>query len=388
MSKLSFGAAIIVVAAACDTSHATNATDAGTPSRDAAAAGPLARSNVDRPDDSPGAYQVHVLYVEPSDRTAPRPLDTDGTLERSVTAFNAWLSSRTAGPKLRFDTYQGALDITYVKLAAPYTEEEIAEGRSTAPKGPAFVRDRLQNILKTTFNDPKKLYLTYWDGLAFGRCGGAAYPPSLPGHFTGQYIGGVFGATYLIAAAPRGVTTLAVYSTSELALPAVPFRATLGAETMTVTAVQPTALVVDTPLASAHAVGEALRSQTTIPDCRSNAFSRDGKQLNYWEYSGAHESLHALGIVSASALDFAPMPVAAGHLAKQNPVGTKDLMYQGTEPWGCPTTPSPDNPSASECELDPQHRNYVHPSAAGAVDLSLSAFLDPPASNASAPPAW
>ncbi|MDB4969672.1 MAG: uncharacterized protein JWN44_5361 [Myxococcales bacterium] len=348
------------------------------------------RSTVDLVDDVPGAFQVHVLYVEPSDRTATTPLDTNGSLRRSVTAFNAWLVDRTGGPKLRFDTCKGTIDVTYVKLPSPFTERELADGTTLSPNGPPFVRERLEAELSKTFTDPNKLYLVYYDGLAFGRCGGAAYPPTVHGHFTGQYIGGIFAATFLTASASAGAQQLVVADPTQLPLPAAPFSATLGSETVSVQTVQNNVLTIAAPLATSHAVGDVLQAATHPPDCRSNAFSVDGAQLNYWEYSGVHECMHPLGIVDARAQDFAPAPVAPGHLSASNPgAGVADLMYQGTSPWGCPTFPSAANAAASPCELDPLHRNYfMVANGSGAIDLANSVFLDPSRAGALPPPGW
>ena len=58
---------------------------------------PLPRATADRPDSVSGP-QVHVVYALPSDGV-DRSLDVDGTLTRSVTAWERWL----AGPDRRAD---------------------------------------------------------------------------------------------------------------------------------------------------------------------------------------------------------------------------------------------------------------------------------------------
>ncbi len=353
----------------------------GYPSNDAWA---RERTTVDQPDDAPGEYQVHIIYVEPSDVTAPIPLDINGTLRRSVNAFNAWFAAKTGGPRFRIDTCGGDIDVTYVKLAT--TEAAMATGAGTS-LGPAFIRERLEERLAAQFADPKKLYLVYWDGLTYGRCGGAPYPPLLPGHFTSINVGGIFQATFLTSAASAGDTVLNVYSTFEMGLPTPPFTAQLGAETLQVTASTDTTLTLAAPLSSNHAAQKSVRADTPIPDCRANPFSSDGTQLNYWEMASAHECLHPLGIVSSAAPNFAQAPTAPGHLNSNTAAGRFDLMYQGNQAWGCATTAA--SPGTSPCELDPAHVEYWSvPVSSNATDLAKSVFLTPTPVNAQLPANW
>src|SRR5580704_8164648 len=55
----------------------------------------LPRSTVDRPDERSG-YQVHVIYVVPSDGV-DRQRDVDGEIVRSVYAFDRWFARQTDG---------------------------------------------------------------------------------------------------------------------------------------------------------------------------------------------------------------------------------------------------------------------------------------------------
>ena len=81
-------------------------------------------SFVDRPDDYPGFYQVHVLYVVPKDfLSTTRYLD--GSIDESMRLVNEWFASQKDGQFFVFDTYQGKLDITYIPLSV--TEDEILE---------------------------------------------------------------------------------------------------------------------------------------------------------------------------------------------------------------------------------------------------------------------
>ncbi|MCE9578428.1 MAG: hypothetical protein K8W52_35205 [Deltaproteobacteria bacterium] len=352
-------------------------------------AAPPARATEDLPDDAPGAYQIHVLYVVPADRTPAAPLDTDGSIRRSVAAFDAWFAAQTGGPRLRFDTAGGVLDVTYVKLDPPYAERALAEGTVGAPAGPDYLRDRLEALLAPRFAEPHKMYLVYWDGLSFRHCGGAPLPPLLHGHMPSLQVGGLFASSFLTADAGAGATQLAVYSLANLPLGAAPFDATLGSEAVRVIAVGADTLTLAAPLAAAHPAGEPLQAATTIPDCRANAFSPDGHTLAYWEFSGAHEILHTLGIAPPEAADYAPPPVAPGHLAATGPDGTADLMYQGTANWGCLEFPPATAPATSACRLDSGHRNYFAVTGRTvSVDLAASVFLEPTPAGAVAPLGW
>lgn len=383
---------LAVLLAACGSSASPDARtridglpkpDAPTP--DAA----LPRTMIDEPDDHPDSYQIHVLYVEPADRTADVALDTDGSIRRSLAAARAWFAYQTGGAALRFDTRDGDLDITYVKLPAPYTERAMATGMVGSPAGPEFLRDRLENLLTPTFHDPKKIYLVYWDGLSFRHCGGGPYPPSLIGHMPALFVGGVFASTFLTADASAGATTVPVYATSAMPFGAPPFTGLLGTEAIQVTAIGPTSFTLAAPLTSAHPAGEVFQAATTIPACRDNPFSPDGQRLAYWEYSAVHELMHTLGIVPPEGADYAALPVAPGHLAATGPDGTADLMYQGDAYWGCIEFPSPSSAVTAKCKLDSGHRNYFAVTGRSvSVDLARSVYLDPTPADAVLPPGW
>jgi hypothetical protein len=141
----------------------------------------LPRSTLDRRDDSRKA-QIHVMYVLPSDR-ADRALDTDGTLKNTVSSFQGWLLDKTRGRWLRFDTFEGSLDITFLRLSR--TDAEI---RSYG----AFVRDQIEAEIKAAgFNASNKIYAVYYDGTSDHACGGGAWPPTLPGTVAAMYLNGL-----------------------------------------------------------------------------------------------------------------------------------------------------------------------------------------------------
>lgn len=341
------------------------------------------RSTRDQSDDQPGAYQIHILYVEPADVTAALRLDEDGSLRRSVTAWLAWMARQTGGPKLRFDTCDGVLDVTYVKLRPQLDEHRLAYGSGD----PDRLRDRLEAELKQTFSDPKKLYLVYYEGLALGECANAAHPPELPGRFTVVYLGNRFSASVLTAAANAGATTVEVYDPRKTDLPRGRFRAKLGSETVRVTAVVGTRVRLAAGLRRAHPIGTLLQAKGHPRDCRDNPFSEDGEKLGYMDFTSAHESLHLLGIVSRGAPHHAGPPVAPGHLNSTAKGGVYDLMYQGLEgdpSWGCG-----DTTASATCVLDPGRSEYFGlPGGSGLEDLAKSVFLEPTPPGAVLPPKW
>ncbi|HVV84307.1 MAG TPA: hypothetical protein VHE35_14640 [Kofleriaceae bacterium] len=138
------------------------------------------RARADRPDDVLGP-QVHVFYVLPADGV-DRQLDVDGSIARSVAAWNGWLAAQSGGPRLRLDTAGGALDITYARL--PTSDAGIAaEG--------AYVRERVEQELHRAGLLPAgKLAAVYYDGSSTYSCGGGAWPPVLIGKVAAFYLRG------------------------------------------------------------------------------------------------------------------------------------------------------------------------------------------------------
>ncbi len=138
------------------------------------------RSTDDRPDDVDG-FQLHAVYAVAADGE-DRGYDVDGSIDRSVASFNEWLSRQTGGSKLRLDTCDGRLDVTFVRLAS--------DDATIAASG-AFVRDEVEaEVNAMGLNDPAKLYLVYYDGTSTYACGGAPYPPDLIGNVAALYLRG------------------------------------------------------------------------------------------------------------------------------------------------------------------------------------------------------
>jgi len=144
------------------------------------------RSTTDRTDDVTG-YQVHVIYVVPSDGV-DRNYDTNGFLDLSVASFEKWMSLQTGGRQFRMDIYQGALDISFFRMAE--TDAQVASHAS-------FVREQIQAELNAAgFNQPKKLYAVYYDGTSTFSCGGSAWPPTITGDVTALYLKGAYGSVH------------------------------------------------------------------------------------------------------------------------------------------------------------------------------------------------
>jgi hypothetical protein len=139
-----------------------------------------ARTTADRPDDTT-LPQVKFLYVLPSD--APdRNFDTDRTIHRTVSSWQRWFAGQANGRHFRFDTFQGALDIAFARMArteAQYASYGIA------------MRDSLEKDLAGLgFNSATKAYAVYFDGVNTTACGSAPRPPALPGRIAGLYLRG------------------------------------------------------------------------------------------------------------------------------------------------------------------------------------------------------
>lgn len=143
-------------------------------------AAPLPRATADRPDDFAG-LQVHALYVLPSDGT-DRGFDMSGEIENSAAAFQRWLGGQTGDRTLRLDTFQGSLDVTFHRLGR--SDSEVRE------RG-VFARDLLERDLRMAgLVTSKKVYAVYYDGSNSVVCGGAAWPPTLPGTVAAFYLRG------------------------------------------------------------------------------------------------------------------------------------------------------------------------------------------------------
>jgi len=162
--------------------NTATATVAGlTPVTFSATATPVdTRATQDRLDEVTG-NQVHVMYVLSSDG-ADRELDRNGTLASSVGSFQTWLAGQTGGRRLRVDTFNGALDVTFVRLTR--TNAQMTSYG-------VFARDTLEKDLQAAgFAGATKIYAVYFDGPNPSTCGGGAWPPVLPGRVAALYLRG------------------------------------------------------------------------------------------------------------------------------------------------------------------------------------------------------
>lgn len=147
------------------------------------------RSYRDRTDDYPGKYQLQVVYAlfKGDD---DRKRDTDGSIARSVTLANDWFKEQTGGSSLRFDTYQGNLDITFVQfdLTAKEALEKYRTPYETYRKEynlllEDFYIDYIEDELtRQNFYQKGKYYIFYLERDHPNYCG-YSYQSSFPGVF-------------------------------------------------------------------------------------------------------------------------------------------------------------------------------------------------------------
>jgi len=139
---------------------------------------PAVRSSIDRPDDIAGP-QVHVVYVLPRG-AKDRELDTKVDIANSVAAFQGWLG-RATRMQIRFDLYQGDLDVTFFELSRPDSEMRLF--------GSFVVSEIERELAGAGVIQPDKRYLIYYDGTtAAFVCGGAAWPPMVGGQVAATYL--------------------------------------------------------------------------------------------------------------------------------------------------------------------------------------------------------
>ncbi len=137
-------------------------------------------SYTDRPDDFPGLYQFHVLYVVTEDfKYTTR--DLDGSINEQIRLVNEWFSGQTDGKTMRMDTYRDQLDITFVIL--PVTEAELFsytaqnyEKYDPTYHGIVYLHYALEEMLekensKTPFLSPGKLYIAFFETSLAYVCG-------------------------------------------------------------------------------------------------------------------------------------------------------------------------------------------------------------------------
>lgn len=138
------------------------------------------RTTVDRPDDT-DLPQIHLVYAVPADGE-DRSFDTNGAIRTSVESVSYWFRNQSGGLDLRWDTHNGELDITFLRL-------RFIEALVTASG--AFVREALELELNAAgVIRPNKQYMVYYDGGSTYSCGGGAWPPLIYGVVSAMYLQG------------------------------------------------------------------------------------------------------------------------------------------------------------------------------------------------------
>lgn len=119
---------------------------------------PRGRATEDRPDLTEEA-QVHLIYFVPADGD-DLALDTDGTLDASMTAVNQWFEAETGGRRMRMDTFTDKrgqlLDITFVR-GLRTTAGYMADGTFSAVTSELEARG-------WNADPAEKRYLVYYEG--------------------------------------------------------------------------------------------------------------------------------------------------------------------------------------------------------------------------------
>jgi hypothetical protein len=118
------------------------------------------------PDDF-GGPQVHVMYIVPADGT-DNQLDTNGTVEQSITRFQNWFLGQTGNQGVRIDTYHGVPDITFFRL--PRTDAQMMSAF------PFVIWGIGAYLASAQFNQPAKEYAVFYDGHDPRVCGNAKSP--------------------------------------------------------------------------------------------------------------------------------------------------------------------------------------------------------------------
>lgn len=155
----------------------------------------LTRAAADRADEIAG-NQIHVIYAVPSDG-ADGSLDLNGTIARSVGSMNAWLAGQAAGRRLKLDTFNGALDTTFVRL--PKTD--AAYDTFGAAKRAEIEKD----LAALAPLNPAKRYAVYYDGTNPRACVEPGHTNDSVGQAAIMYIKGCANSTFASAAtAPPG----------------------------------------------------------------------------------------------------------------------------------------------------------------------------------------
>ena len=135
------------------------------------------RSLIDRPDEQTGP-QVHLIYAISSDGQ-DKKWDTNGQIQSWVDQAQYWLNNQV-GRQLRFDTFQGQVDVTFFR--SKLTNAEIksrarVEGSKEEDSLDSLINDYIkQSPLLDYKKNPKTYVIMYGDRLGADYCGYAFLP--------------------------------------------------------------------------------------------------------------------------------------------------------------------------------------------------------------------
>lgn len=150
----------------------------------------IPRALADRPDTEDGRL-VHVIYFLPADKPDEK-LDTNGVIDLSLAAQNAWIAAQTGGRRWRFDTFRlstggrqvTAYDVTLFRSTTPSREIRDITGIEDDLTAAGMLAD-------------DKRYLVYAaTEHVGGACGEAYYPLGAP---TNSSVDGQLAVVYLDA---------------------------------------------------------------------------------------------------------------------------------------------------------------------------------------------
>jgi len=134
-------------------------------------------------------YQIHPVYVLPSDRVDEK-LDLNGSIAASMAAARKWMRQRAGGQSIKYDTYQGGMDISFVRLNK--TDAQMIQQAIQNYGSVAFLREVIESELHARgFNNNGTVYVAYYGGSTTWACGGAPLPPDGPqGNVVALYLWG------------------------------------------------------------------------------------------------------------------------------------------------------------------------------------------------------
>jgi len=99
-----------------------------------------------------GKNLIHLIYALPSDGIDEK-WDINGTIESIVASMQSWLRERAKVEGLRFDSKDGVLDITFIRL--DQTINQISQSKITSIP-------LMAGLLKAGLDDPGKIYAVWY----------------------------------------------------------------------------------------------------------------------------------------------------------------------------------------------------------------------------------